>query len=57
MSKYITGDDLPVDFWLELEAAGIQVSNNAGAIIVEGYLGDLIDVLTNWSTEPEAWWF
>lgn len=45
MTKYLTVEDLDPGFLARLEAKGVLLSNNAGAIIVEGYLGDLLDAV------------
>jgi len=31
----------------ELEAKGVEFSNNAGSLVVEGYLGDITDTIAN----------
>ena len=31
----------------ELESKGVELSNNVGTIIIEGYLGDIADAISN----------
>ena len=46
--RYLTAEEveraLP-GFLASLEARGVELSNNAGALIVDGYLGDVLDAL------------
>lgn len=54
MSRYITGDEIRrtmPGFLEDLESRGVEISNNAGAIIIEGYLGDIFEALYSQGAE------
>lgn len=44
LGKYLTEDEVErgmPGLLEDLEARGVEISNNAGALIVDGYLGDI----------------
>lgn len=46
--RYITAEELDITmpgFIANLEQLGVGISNNAGALMVNGYLGDIFDAL------------
>lgn len=48
MTRYLTQREVNIKLpglLDELEVRGVEISNNAGALIVDGYLGDIIDAL------------
>ena len=46
MARYLTADEVEEKmpgFLAELEKRGVVISNNAGALLVDGYLGDIFE--------------
>ncbi len=48
MARYLTAEEVEASmpgFLDELERRGVTISNNVGALIVDGYLGDIFEAI------------